>query len=82
MIAPLVRTYLVFSLLLAPATIAAQTKVVVVPVKGKGGAPLPPPQVKKLIETPLKAKAELVPFKEFQKAAKKAKVKPSRARSR
>lgn len=68
-----------FAFLLAAATPAAAQSTTptlsVVPSKVKGGPNLGP-QLKPMVEKPLKSQATVVPFKAFQKAARKAKVKP------
>lgn len=70
---------LCFVFLLATASSAAaqstQPTVAIVPAKAKGGPNLGP-QLKPMVERPLKSQASIIPFKAFQKAARKAKVKP------
>ncbi len=70
------RAVLALFMVSAPGVVSAQdVSVIVVSTKGKGGPNLTP-QVKKLVEKPLKASVKLVPFTSYKKAAKRAGIKP------
>src|SRR2546427_8912891 len=55
------------------AALGQDVSVIIVSTKGKGGPNLGP-QIKKLVEKPLKGKVKLVPFTSYKSAAKRAKI--------